>query len=118
MSIQNSDTREEIELAVERYGDGELTAKERKEIVEVSASVEEAVNRARARLEGRRGEDESLTEGEDPINRQAFEVERAEQGDREHQAARLAESRGEDPGKAVKEAKKDAKAEGKGDLVT
>lgn len=111
------DTVEEIEAVVEQEAEG-LSAKEKREIVEVSVSVDEARNRARARIEGRAGEDDSVTEGSSEVDPQALEVERAAQGDAEHQAARRAEARDEDPGKAVKEAKKTAVKEGREDVVT
>lgn len=107
MTTHMGDTQEEIDAAVEEAG-GELTAKERKEIAEVSVSVQEAVNRVNARVEGRKGEDEDLTQGEDVEEPQNFESARHEQGNREHVAARRAESHGEDPGKALKQAQKDA----------
>jgi hypothetical protein len=114
-----SDTPEQIREVAEAEAVGtELTKKNIDEIVEVSASAEEAANRVRAVVEGRIGEEDDPTTGEDASEVQAPEVERADQGDREMQAAKLAQVEGEDPGKAVKQAKKDAIKEGRGDTVS
>jgi hypothetical protein len=106
-----SDTPEQIREVAEAEAVGtELTKKQVDEIVEVSASAEEAANRVRAIVEGRVSEDEPerLTEGTVESDVQAHEVERSNQGDAEMQAARIAEVQGEDPGKAVAQVKKDA----------
>lgn len=106
-----TETPDQIREVAEAEAVGtELTKGQISDIVEVSVSSDEARNRVRAIVEGRVAEDdvEHLTHGEESTETQAHEVERAQQGDAEMQAARLAEAHGEDPGKALKQAKKDS----------
>lgn len=113
MSPVLSETPEEIRAVAEKEAVGtDLTKKQIDKICEVSVSSDEARNRVRAIVEGRieEGDEEHLTEGRSEEPLQAHEVEQAAQGDREMQAAEFARLEGEDPGKAVKEAKKEAEA--------